>query len=233
QASLMTVEPVTLAEIQGLLPEGTTLIEYLVGDHDVVVWIVERQRAKALQLPSARAALVADVRGLRSAIAAQAPVTEVERRARALYDRILAPVRTEIRSSRLIVVPHDVLHYVPFAALRSPNGRWLIEEYALATLPSASVLKYLAGKGVTSGATPLALGNPDVGPALNLRYAEREARVVAEAFANTTVLVRAEASEARVKSVAGAAGLLHFATHAELNEDEPMSSALLLTPGEG
>src|SRR5499425_3568281 len=40
QASLMAVEPVTLAEIQGLLPAGVTLLEYLVGDNGVVLWIV-------------------------------------------------------------------------------------------------------------------------------------------------------------------------------------------------
>src|SRR3989449_355698 len=139
---------------------------------------------------------------------------------------------SEIQGTRLLIVPHDVLHYLPFAALRSPAGRWLIEDYALATLPSASVLKFLAAKDA-SNAHPLALGNPDVGPALNLRYAEREARVVGETYPDATVLVRDAASEARVKALAGSAGMLHFATHAELNESEPMSSALLLTPGDG
>jgi len=232
QASLMTVEPVTLAEIQGLLPEGTTLIEYLVGNTDVVIWIVDRHRVKALTVRGARAELVARVRTLRAAIADRAPLAEIERQTATLYGELLAPARAEIRGTRLLIVPHDVLHYLPFAALRSPAGRWLIEDYALATLPSASVLKFLAAKDA-SNARPLALGNPDVGSALNLRYAEREARAVGEAYPGATVLVRAEASEARVKALASGAGLLHFATHAELNESEPMSSALLLTPGEG
>src|SRR2546428_1669018 len=68
QASLMTVEPVTLTEIQGLLPEGTTLVEYLVGNADVVIWIIDRHRAKALTVRGARADLVASVRTLRAAI---------------------------------------------------------------------------------------------------------------------------------------------------------------------
>ena len=232
QASLMTVEPVTLTEIQGLLPEGTTLVEYLVGNADVVIWIIDRHRAKALTVRGARADLVASVRTLRAAIADQAPLAEIERQAAKLYDGLLAPARVEIQGTRLLIVPHDVLHYLPFAALRSPAGRWLIEDYALATLPSASVLKFLAAKDASNG-RPLALGNPDVGPALNLRYAEREARVVGETYPGATVLVRDAASEARVKALAGGAGMLHFATHAELNESEPMSSALLLTPGDG
>src|SRR5437879_8485935 len=57
QASLMTVEPVTLTEIQGLLPEGTTLVEYLVGNADLVLWIIDPHRAKPLTVPAPRAAL--------------------------------------------------------------------------------------------------------------------------------------------------------------------------------
>ncbi|MBI2014642.1 MAG: CHAT domain-containing protein [Candidatus Rokubacteria bacterium] len=233
QASLMSVEPVVLADVQALLPEGTTLLEYMVTTREVALWVVERDRVKALTLPVGRADLVGRVGALRAAIASLAPQAEVERQARELHDRLLAPARAEIRGNRLLIVPHDVLHYLPFAALRSPDGHWLVEDYALATLPSASVLKYLAGKGAGAGGGPLALGNPDLGAALNLRYAEREARVVGETYPGATVLVRDQATEARVKALAGGAPLIHFATHAELNEREPLASALLLTPGQG
>ena len=99
QASLMTVEPVTLTEIQGLLPEGTTLVEYLVGNADVVIWIIDRHRARALTVRGARADLVASVRTLRAAIADQAPLAEIERQAAKLYDGLLAPARVEIQGT--------------------------------------------------------------------------------------------------------------------------------------
>jgi tetratricopeptide (TPR) repeat protein len=44
QASLMSVEPVTVSEIQALLPEDTSLLEYLVDDRAVIVWVVDRAR---------------------------------------------------------------------------------------------------------------------------------------------------------------------------------------------
>ena len=47
------------------------------------------------------------------------------------------------------------------------------------------------------------------------------------------MLVRADATEARIKKLAGSVGLIHFATHGELDESEPLSSAVLLVPGEG
>ncbi len=230
QASLMAVDPLTLHEVQGLLPEGTTLLEYLVTEQETILWVIDRQRAKVLRLPVGRSDLVTEVRTLRQAIADQAPLDQLQSRAQALYERIVAPARPHIRGDKLLIVPHDVLHYLPFGALRTPDGRWLIEDYTLATLPSASVLKFLTEKEARAAVGALAVGNPDVGPALHLRYAEREAHAVGERFPGATVLVRQDATEAKAKVLSGEVGLLHFATHGELNEKDPLSSALLLVP---
>ena len=230
QASLMTVEPVTLQEVQGLLPEGTTLLEYLVSGNQVVLWVIDRTRAEVVRAPLPRRMLVGHVREFRRAIAEQAPVERVSQQALALHESLLAAARPFIRGDRLLIVPHDVLHYLPFGALRSPQGRWLVEDFTLATLPSASVLKFLQGKGQGAASAVLAVGNPDLGPALNLRYAEREARSIGTQFPGARVLVRQEATKARVKALSGEAGLIHFATHGELNEENPLASALLLAP---
>ncbi len=233
QASLMAVEPVTLPEIQGLLPEGTTLLEYLVGEGDVILWVVDREHARVVRIAGDRQALVDQVRRFRAAIADQAPLPDIEAQAQALYRRLLGPARSEIRGDRLLIVPHGVLHYLPFAALRSPAGRWLVEDFALGTLPSASVLRYLADKGAAAGDRALVVGNPDVGSGLALRWAEREARMVGQQERGATVLVRGDATEAQVKKLLETTGLAHFATHGELSESDPLSSALLLAPGEG
>jgi CHAT domain-containing protein len=233
QVSLMSVEPVTLSEIQGLLPEGTTLIEYLVGTDHTIVWVVDRQSAKVVRIPGDSQTLVAQVRQFRAAVSQPAPLADVQAQARALYDRLFEPARGEIRSDQLLIVPHGVLHYMPFAALRSAAGRWLAEDFGLSTLPSASVLRYLGDKGVGVSDRALIVGNPDVGAGLALRWAEREARVVGQGAPGATVLVRADATEAQVKKLLESAGIIHFATHGELSESDPLSSALLLVPGEG
>lgn len=231
QASLMTVEPITLEEIQGLLPEGTTLLEYLVTEHESLLWVIDRSRIEVVRLPIARRLLVEQVRAFRMAIAEQGEMERVRVLATALYERLLLAARPHIRGDRLLIAPHDVLHYLPFGALRSTEGRWLVQDYTLSTLPSASVLKYLQDKGQGVSDRVLAVGNPDLGPALALRYAEREARAVGERYPGATVLTRQAATEAKVKAVSSEMGLLHFATHGELNEQDPLSSALLLVPG--
>lgn len=234
QVSLMSVEPVTLPEVQGLLPEGTTLLEYLVGDREVIVWAVDRQHATVVRTPGDRQALVAEVRQYRSALSNQAPLADVQAHAERLYRRLLEPVRSQIHGDRLLIVPHGVLHYLPFVALRSSAGRWVVEDFALATLPSASVLRYLADKSVGASNRALVVGNPDLGAGLELRWAEREAGIVGQRDPGAArVLTRGDATERQVKTLIETAGLIHFATHGELSEADPLSSALLLVPGGG
>jgi len=234
QASLMSVEPVTRLEIQGLLPAGTTLLEYLVTEHEVIVWVVDRQRATVVRIPGDRQGLVTEVRQYRSALANQAPLADVQAHAERLHRQLFEPVRSHIRGDHLLIVPNDVLHYLPFGALRSSAGRWVVEDFALATLPSASVLRYLVAKSAGASDRALVVGNPDLGAGLALRWAEREAGIVGQREPGaTTVLTRADATEAQVKALIETAGFIHFATHGELSEADPLSSALLFVPGGG
>lgn len=234
QASLMAVEPVTVAEIQTLLPPDTVLVEYMVARGEVVVWLVDKATVQVRRVPFARELLVRDVREFRAAIADGAPLADVEARATALHRTLVGPAQAALAGKRLLVVPHDVLHYLPFGALRTPQGRWFVEDHAIATVPSASVLKFLVDKGTQRNDRVLAVGNPELGPALALRYAEYEVRAIRDRYpSSTTLLTQAGASEHRVKREVGAAGLIHFAVHGELNEEDPMASALLLVPGDG
>jgi CHAT domain-containing protein len=173
------------------------------------------------------------VRQFRTAITTLAPLADVQRQAEALYRRLLAPARSEIHGDRVVIVPHGVLHYLPFPALRSPDGRWVVEDLAVSTLPSASVLRYLTDKGVGASTRALVMGNPDLGAELALPWAEREARMVGQREHDATVLVRGYATEAQAKKLLGSVGLIHFATHGELSEADPLSSAVLLVPGAG
>jgi CHAT domain-containing protein len=54
-------------------------------------------------------------------------------------------------------------------------------------------------------------------------------KTIGESLANATVLVGERATEKAIKALSGGVGLIHFATHGELKEQDPLSSALLLT----
>jgi len=148
-----------------------------------------------------------------------------------LYDLLIKPVKPYLNKERIIIIPHGVLHYLPFAALEN-NGRYLIEDYALTYLPSATVYKFCKEKAKKLGGKLLAFGNPDLGdPGLDIPFALIEAKAIGKLYSASKVLSRDAASEAAFKTLSPGYDILHLASHGLFNPDKPMDSALLLSSG--
>jgi CHAT domain-containing protein len=229
QTSLMTVEPLTLKEVQELLQPGTTLVEYFVGPVGTRVWIIEKERMQSVRIRLGKQDLAERVKTLRDSIFALGEKEKVNESSTSLYQELIQPVLPHPSGKELIIVPHDVLHYLPFHALRSPDGRYLIEKYPISYLSSASLLQFVKEKRKAAGEKVLAFGNPDLGdPEKNLEFAELEAKEVKAAYPESSVYIGKEATEEKSKILSSKHDILHFATHAQLNEDDPLSSAVLL-----
>ena len=229
QASLMTVEPLTLKEVQELLDPGTTLIEYFVAQSSIYVWVVEKDRLQSVTVELPREKLSSLVKTLRESIFTLGEKEKLNEASTSLYKHLIHGVLPHVTGKELIIVPHDVLHYLPFHALVGPDARYLIEKYPIYYLSSASLLQFTKEKRKAKGDRVLALGNPDLGDAkMNLEFAELEAKEVQKLYPQSTVLLKKEATEEKSKSLSPQHDIVHFATHAELNEDDPLSSAVLL-----
>ena len=230
QASLMSVEPLTLKQVQELIEPAQTLIEYFVTDSEVFVWVVEKDKLNFQRVAISKTELTKQVKTLREIISnpgdAQSKLNEVSI---ALYKSLIQPLLPHISGKELIVVPHDVLHYLPFQALLGSDGKYLIEKYPISYLSSASLLQFVKEKRTTGRERVLAFGNPDLGdPEKDLEFAELEAREVKSIYPEANVFVRKEATEEKSKALSAHHDILHFATHAQFNEDDPLSSAVLL-----
>ena len=232
QSSLMNVEPLTLKEVQRLLDPGQTLLEYFVVAERTYLWIVNRDDFELVPLRLSRDELVQKVNALRQVIAALRPVDQYQKLSQGLYKILIEPARQSIRGKELVVVPHDVLHYLPFQALYSEEGKYVIEQYPVSYLSSASLLQFTKAKRKAGKERVLALANPDLGdPKKNLEFAEVEAKEVQNAYPQSTLLLKGEATEANGKQLSPRQDIIHFATHGELKESDPLSSALLLAKG--
>ncbi len=231
QASLMNVEPLTLKETQQLLEPGVTMLEYFVVGERVLLWVVERDRIRFVSSPVSRKELVSKVSALRESVFQLGEKEKFRASSQELYKLLIEPALPHIQGKELLIVPHDVLHYLPFQALLSSQERYLIQDYPIYYLSSASLMQFTREKRRAGGERVLVMGNPSLGDdAYNLRFAEREAKEVASVYPQSAVYLRTEASKTRAMSLSPKYDMLHFAVHAELNEEDPMSSALLLAP---
>jgi CHAT domain-containing protein/tetratricopeptide (TPR) repeat protein len=222
-ASLVMVTGTSVPELQARIGPDETLLEYYASGPAWYAFVVTRDAVRVASLP----AIGLDQQVIAARRAFTQPRSEdAAQAARALYDALFKPVAAQVRTANLIIVPHGVLHYVPFGAL-GDGDHCLIDRYNLRILPSASVLRFLrSGKGLDR---VLILGNPDLGdPAFDLAYAQDEALAIAREFPGATVLLRDKATATFIREQGAHFDLLHFAAHGTFDVDKPLDSALLL-----
>ena len=233
QVSRAELPGVSATDAQRLLPDRTSaLVEFVVGDTRTVAIVVTRAGVRAVTLPVGRTSLAAQVRGFRTQLDQRD--LRADAAARALHAALLAPLHASLAAiTDLIIIPDGVLWELPFQALRSADGRYLIEDAAVSYAPSVMVLREMM-RLRTTAAQPrslLAVGNPSVAGSAPLPDAETEVRAIARLYGpSSLVLTGAGAREERWKREAPNYRVLHLAAHGLLDDASPMYSSLQLTP---
>ena len=251
-SSLISVDPASYSQIQSLLDPDVELLEYYTTNEKIYAWLVSRDDIRVYEIGIPEKELRKKVdrwllpnisnrpRKVEPVIVyvgrEEKEVGEGEREenrkrfqtlSKELYDALLAPVSNGIKAKNLIVVPHGVLHKVPFGAL-TDGSNYVIDRYTISMLPSASVLEYVVKKRKEAKEKALVLANPKT-EHMPLGYAEVEGRMLESMFANQEAYYRERATETTAKRRASDFNVIHFATHGESNERQPMQSGLLLT----
>lgn len=232
-------EAASWRDVARRLSPGEALLEYLVSDSTTLVFVVTPDTVRAVDLNVSRYALATLVdfargtlvrpqsSGLRSAW--RAPL-------RRLYEHLVGPVEAGgalAGVSRLIVVPHAELHYLPFAALVrrgdvTVRDEFLIERYEITYAPSASVWTRLGDRVRPQAGGVLALA-PRAGV---LPGSREEVEAIRALYGReATVLTNAAASEPAFRAAAPRYGIVHLATYGVLNKHNPLFSFVELNPG--
>ncbi len=225
-ASLVSVAPMTLDEVRGLIAADTALLSYYVTADRVLCWVVRSGSFELVQTPLGRESLGETILGYRRMIQNLEPL---EDRSREIYDLLLGKLPSLEGVRVLGIVPHGPLHYLSFAVLF--NGKsYLVDRYPLFYLPSAGVLKYtLERRGAAKNTRVLAVGNPALdNPALELPFAEREVETIHWNFPDVTVLTGEKATESWIVANIGKFGIIHFASHGEFDPVNPLFSSVKL-----
>jgi CHAT domain-containing protein len=138
-AALTQPQPLGLKEIQRQLDQGTTLLEYSLGEEHSYVWVVTQNSLKTLELPKREqvekaARSVYNLLTARSQSKAGESAQQKQERiantdsqllnaTRELSQMVLGPIGSELKTDRLVVVADGALQYVPFSALAGAGGQ--------------------------------------------------------------------------------------------------------------
>ncbi len=227
-AALISVETLTLRDVQAMLGQKKTLLEFHVLADKTILWIVKKDSMRSVIIEHGGKSIVKVIKTLRDAISNISTEDRDRKQLKLLYNVFFKDAVIE-KGEELVIVPHDMLHYLPFHSLITPEDRYLIEDHVISYLSSASLMKFVTEKRKKITEDVLAFGNPDLeNPAYNLEYAEKEAEEIAKIFPKSKILLKKEATESKAKDLSNRYKILHFASHAEFNKQVPEDTSLKL-----
>jgi CHAT domain-containing protein/tetratricopeptide (TPR) repeat protein len=234
--NLVSSTPTSLEALQqSMREERYEVLQYLVLEHGVIVWHIGPNAVSARKVFLPRTEVIGKVAALQKSLADR-HVRFDETIARELFLFLVQPILAGIRSERLVIIPHEDLHYVPFQVFQDPaDGRYLGERFQITYAPSASVLLGLKRSPGLSSGRLLAVADPNI-PAANL-----EVQAIAKLFpGRSKIVVDERARESDVKRRKGDVkewirdfDVIHLAVHGKFDAGEPMLSYLLLARDAG
>ena len=233
-------------------------LEYLVTDRETIVWVISELGVQtASRILVTRDELAEMVRAFRETVESPPPGSaavlsyyDMLQKAAQLYQLLVAPIEGALDSAEhVIIIPSDVLFYVPFGALyrceaeemlyhdavlRSteldsdspPSGRYIIEDMSLSYAPSLASLYWPLQHSMSAYTSILAVGNPTG----DLPSAEDEAKAVANLFAEGKLFLGGDATESTVKVelLSCEYDVVHLSTHGSFRTEMPLLSEVIL-----
>jgi CHAT domain-containing protein/tetratricopeptide (TPR) repeat protein len=264
-ATMVAVDTLNFGELQGLwdgearapLPRETAIVEFFLTDEflfTAAVWSGCDQPSIEVTLDSKELAGllndIADFLEMSSTEGWEVPVSLCKR----LHQRLMSTVCATLPDfiNRLILVPHGVLHRVPFAALHDGQN-YLVERYAMSYLPTSSLIPVLSGakpevaedlRYLVSAISDYSATRSDgivfssrlrsAAGLEDLSYVLEEGKTVhrlaAQHVTDAKLLTNDEVKDGLL-SLFSDYSVVHFAGHAVFNPEEPLASGLVLADG--
>jgi CHAT domain-containing protein len=170
-------QPVTLTAIRDAIPSDAVLLEFLVYDHFLPQGVTGKERLgesryAAYVIRASGEVLSVDL-GLAKDIDYEVAAyraslsdprrTDVSKRARALYLRILQPIRASIdNSTHLLISTDGQLSLIPFESLIDPQEQYAVESYSITYLSTGRDLLRM-GVQRDSKSGPVLIADPVFG----------------------------------------------------------------------
>jgi len=225
--SILSVDPLTLRQVQELLEPGTAILAYYLVPHEILCWFITRDQVELFRTPLGRQTLAQSVLDYRRTLQNLEPA---ENQSKELHDWLLAPLKERLKNVKTVgIVPHHILHHLSFATLFD-GKEYLVDQVPLFSLPSASVLRHTAqNRDMEKSTRVLAVGNPDLkNPALALPFTEKEVASIGWRFPDVTVLTGDKATEEWVVRNISDYGIVHLASHGDFDPVNPLFSSVKL-----
>jgi len=234
----VSVQVTDLPSIQSALPDDTMMVIYYVlpaehtprGDEAarILMLLISKDGIVKVsqRVPDFQQDLLNQIDGF---LRTHSPVA-----ADRLYKILVSPISEQIAPySHLVIVPHNVLNYVPFEALTDADGQPLVMTFDTSYVPSATVYTLLRSTVKPSNHEGILLGLGYSGEAQKLpplTYYADELNGIYDSISNVELFMEDDATESRLTDLANV-DVIHIAAHGRFDSLNPLSSFIALAPG--
>ena len=235
---LRNVAGLTVRELQESLDKDETVIEYYFDAGELKIFVIDRERLRVADAPVGRTQLKTLVLELKfqlekfqygaAYISAHAErlLTGVNECLRELHRALFAPVAELATGRKLVFIPFDLLHNVPFQALYD-GASYLIERHEISYAPSARLLTLQANEATTpverTGQALIIGAADEIAPMIN-----EEIAAISALFPAARCFTGSAATADALLRDLPASQIVHIACHAVFRHDNPMFSAFKL-----
>jgi hypothetical protein len=157
------------------------------------------------------------------------------------YDAVIAPLEAYLpKGESIIMAPFGTLHVLPLAAALHPKtGRYIVEDYQIAFVPSLSALhtvwdesRRTYGVGYTVPKRLLSVAYPGMfGSDHYLPNVIPEAQTISKYFTQVTELYQEKATPDAILEHARDQDVVHLGCHGWFDPEQPEQSGLMLAGG--
>jgi CHAT domain-containing protein/tetratricopeptide (TPR) repeat protein len=225
--SYLSILPLTLHGAQEQLAPDVTVVSYFTTEKTTLAFVITRDHAFAKELPVTEAELAKEVAVFLDFAGQEEGTSPLN----SLYAELIAPIKSKLKTSKLVVVPYGTLHDLPFAALRN-GAHYLGEDYVVSYLPSVSVLPYLRARIKPPNGQALVVANDEEEGLPRIGQVNEEANDVA-AIMGTQPFLGIAATASVLRKSAGDFEIVHLIAHVELDRQSFHFSRILLGRGQG
>lgn len=226
----------SVSELQKKLDPSTALLSYHLSENGLLVLIITANTFEYQQTAVSKS-FYTDIELLKTAL----HNTRTEERytgseaAISLYRQLITPVVTRLhQKKRLVIIPDDELSYLPFEALQDNNKKYLVENFSIQYQFATPLVMQQGQRFISPGILAFApFASHSFEDTLhNDNFTVLPASGEETSSLKGTVLTDSAATKAQFLQMANHFGMVHLATHASVNNDDPARSYIAFYPGQ-
>jgi CHAT domain-containing protein len=236
-------QPLSFEALQTQLPPDLMLVAYHIVGEEILAFLYQQGELQVVR-DLTRVETIQDLlqrlnaqwdRFRAGADFAQRHMAVLEQSAQrllaSLYAELIAPLEAWLEPrAPLAIVPHGVLHSVPFHALFDGQN-YLLDRCEVSYAPSATVLALCQQRSSRAATRALITGVADALIPAALAEVQGVARQLADGGIEAKTLTNEGATLEALKALAPECNILHLACHGLFRADNPMFSAVKLHDG--